>query len=394
MNALRWIVPAAVVMATGVGARAGDQILVPGKPALTQSVVDEHRVFVEWVFNRKLNETLRPAHKDYYVARWRSVDPEVRSGMLQAAESWKKRGQLSLSEQAWSRTWARATLLHELCVIDDPALYNALATFDKSDRPRHDPDRDKVLVPGSSLTQRVVDQVSEYIEWALAVELTRREGIVLQEFLIDEVKRGDKQAIHNTMGCVRMWERVSRLSASDQRLVQAAYSPPFVAALKVSKDKCDRWLLGIYQAAYPVLAIGDPPLTRFTSDAQAELFCFQHNQAVGKQVWVADRAFKDSYAQRTAAAYAQAGAAEKRQMQHAALDWQVWRAVWPAYSETQRNEWRMKWAKLYQPLNLQAPTASTPEERLRTEMQLNGIRHSMWMGVLQSQYRSTFPWTR
>lgn len=392
MRAVRLIVPAALLVLLGVirPVRAADEVLVPGKPALTQSAVDQDRDLMEWVFDQKMNEKLGEAHKRYFVALWKNKDEAGRTAYLQGLEGWSKIRQRSHLDQVWVRTQMRAGLLVELCWFDDPTLFDGLLALDRvsGGRPA-DPDQDKVLVAGTALTRGAVDQFREFVEWAFDLKLTRAQSAAVQDLLIDEARRADKKALEGSLTVVRFWSRLSQLNATDQRLVRAVDFPNLVAGLGSSEDRTDRWLFALYQSAYPVLAEGDPPLTRWSTDAHAELFCFQNNQVAGKEVWVADRAFKDSYGKRLAAAYQKADAAGKQQLAEGALQWETLQAVWPNLSEEEQRTLRTHWAEVYKPLNIKPPTATTLDEARRKaeqaklEAELERIRHQSVMDSIR-----------
>lgn len=391
MKAHRLTVLAAllVLLSAVCPVRSADAILVPGNPALTQREVDQERAYLEWVLGLKMSEQTRTLHQRALVADWKEWDRDSRSRFLQGVETWSKMGRASGFDDAWRRTHNRGPVLLSIC--SKPDLFDALLALDlpSGGAPPADPDRDRVLVPGSALTRGVVDQFSELIEWLFDLELTRVQGAALQELLIDEVKRGDKPAQEGTLSSIRFWGRVGRLNATDRRLVRAAYVPEFVANLPGTKDKTDRWLLSVYQSAYPALTAGDSPLTRWDTDAYAEMFCFQNNQAAGKEVWVADRGFKDSYGKRLAAAYPKASAAEKAQMTQGRSQWETWRAVWPSVSEEDQGKWRTRWAEMYKPVEAKPLTAATVDEARRKAEQaklaaeLEQIRHETVMDIIK-----------
>src|SRR5262249_49004695 len=112
--------------------------------------------------------------------------------------------------------------------------------------------------------------ICEWLEWALDLELTRTQAAALQDLLIDEAKRRDKKALEGTLSLVRFWSRASRLNETDRRLIRAWYHPQIVAALTSSQDKTDRWVFSLYRSAYPALAVGQPTVTRWDTDAYAE----------------------------------------------------------------------------------------------------------------------------
>jgi hypothetical protein len=391
MKALRLTVPAALLVLLGVvcPARSADAVLVPGDPALTQNAVDQDRAFTEWVLGLKMSEPLRTLHQRAVVADWNGWDRDARSAYLQGVANWSKMGRLSSLDDTWLRTQNRGAVLLRLGQLPDPGLFDGLLALDlASGGPPPDPDRNRVLVPGTALTKGALERFSQWVEWAFDRELTRAQGAAVQDLLLDEARRGDKAALEGSLSMARFWGRVGRLNETDRRLIRAAFHPQLVAALAGSQDKTDRWLFGLYQSAYPVLAAGEPSLTRWNADASAEMFCFQYNQAAGKEVRVADRAFKDSYAKRLAAAYEKASDAEKAQLTQGRAKWETLRAVWPALAEDDRRELRRRWADTYKTVEIKPPATTTLDdarrqaERAKLDAELERIRHETVMSII------------
>src|SRR5439155_10191131 len=118
----------------------------------------------------------------------------------------------------------------------------------------------RVIVPGTALTRGAVDRVTELVEWLFDLELTKAQGAALRELLIDEARRGDREALEGTLSLARIWGRVARLNGTDRRLVRAELLPQCVVDMTSpagADDKTNRWLLALYQSAYPALAAAD-----------------------------------------------------------------------------------------------------------------------------------------
>jgi hypothetical protein len=394
MKALRLTVPVALLMLLGVvrPAWSADTVLVPGDPALTQSTVDQERANLEWVLDLKMSEKMRTLHRSSLVADWKGWDRDARAGFLQGVGSWSKVERLTSLDNIWLRTQSRGGVLLWLCRKPDPGLYDGLLALDlASGGPPANPDRNRVLVPGTALTRGAVERVTELFEWLFDLELTKAQGAALRELLIDEARRGDKEALEGTLSLARIWGRVARLNVTDRRLVRAEFLPQYVADMTSpagAGDKTNRWLLALYQSAYPALAAGEPPLTRWQTDAHAEMFCFHKNQVAGKEVWVADRAFKDSYAKRLAAAYEKGSAAQKEKLTRGLLQWETLRAAWPMWSDDERRQLRDKWAVAHKPVGIKPPAATTLDdarrqaEQAKLDAELERIRHETVMSII------------
>jgi hypothetical protein len=386
MRAFRPSIPATLLLLGAVcTVRAADTVLVPGDPPLTQSVVDQDRASLEWSLNLKMSEPVRALHQRRLAADWKEWDRDARVSRLRGLESWSKLGRLGNLETTYRRMQGRAGVLQHLCWAPDPALYEALLALDlASGGAPTDPDRDRVLVPRTPLTNGTVDQLAGLVEWLFDLELTRTQAAALQGLLIDEARRGDREALEGSLTQARVWGRVARLNETDRRLLRAVVLPQYAAGLAGSSDKTDRWLFALYQSANPALTAGDSPLTRWHTDATAEMFCFHNNQVAGKQEWTADRAFKEEWGKREAAAYEKASAARKQSMLQEPLRWECLRAIWPTLAEADQQQLRGQWAAVYKPLNLKSPTATLDAARRKAEQAmlnaaLEKLRHDSVM---------------
>jgi hypothetical protein len=73
---------------SSAGARAGDEVLVPGDPPLTRSVADRKIDFWEWVFARQLDERRREELRRLEADEWKQRDKEWKARWVHFLDAW------------------------------------------------------------------------------------------------------------------------------------------------------------------------------------------------------------------------------------------------------------------------------------------------------------------
>jgi hypothetical protein len=424
MKAFHVIVLAATALIAVARNGRSDDVPSP-EPILTRETLEQARAVTEWVFGRKLTGVLRETHDRQLAGAWNQMPADARRQYLQLLEQALSAGQLNKIDQEWLRTTWRPSLLLWLCALEDPSLFNSLVADQKGRVARPaTADLEQPLVPGTPLTRRVVERATQFVEWLFDLKLSRTQVSLLTQLLIEEAQGGDERAIQGTLELARLADRVMRLGKIDKELARAAYLPGYAAALEGAEDPIDLWLLRLYQSRFPVLVDGQPTLTRFSSDAHAELYCFLVNQVAGKEALTPDRTFKDDYANWLAGVYSQADAAEREQWLAGPLMWASIKVQWSNLAEPERQAMRTQWSPQYslaaransgngsgsfdlhaalrqadrivrdgremrsrdssQPARANSGRDSDPYGRLADEMRDSAIRHTMMMNLLNS----------
>jgi hypothetical protein len=139
--------------------------------------------------------------------------------------------------------------------------------------------RDKVLVPGYlPLTQEMVDLYREMWEWYCDIRLTAPQGRQYQQACISYWKKRpaiyyNQYALTNYRTVEREWRGIRNLAKADQARRRLEVREKWMSATRKDNDALSRFLTSVYDAAYkgggtrnPILAAGDPPLTRAMID--------------------------------------------------------------------------------------------------------------------------------
>jgi hypothetical protein len=117
------------------------------------------------------------------------------------------------------------------------------------------------------------------------------------------------------------------------------------------------------------LAPGNPPLTREVSDVVAEFMAFMITEATGKPL-LADRQFKDYWAQILAAKYGTRSAVEQERLSHIPTHWATVRLDWAQKKEEERAKMREEYREFLK----QATIASTTQEQVEAEKSLQALQ--------------------
>src|SRR5262245_37307942 len=97
MNAGWWKVPARLAALLGIAeaARAADEVVVPGQPALTRRALDQAREGVEWALGREMSASARALYERQHIAGWKEMDAEARAAHLKGVEHWAQSARLA-----------------------------------------------------------------------------------------------------------------------------------------------------------------------------------------------------------------------------------------------------------------------------------------------------------
>ena len=205
----------------------------------------------------------------------------------------------------------------------------------------------EILVPGEPpLTQQIVDDQADVIEWLVDVPLTAAQRAWVRDQVVAEWKRKDRPEMEKTLGVARMRAQLADLSPPQRDYAREQMLPGAVAQWRAEpNDPASRTLLSIYESARQPIAPGDPPLTRRVTDASLDALYFMASQVEGRKVEPTAQQ-KDAWARAVAGHYAALPDEQKRAIAQAPLLWAGLRAVWPEAPEAQRQEMKARFAQM------------------------------------------------
>jgi hypothetical protein len=213
------------------------------------------------------------------------------------------------------------------------------------------------------LTEEMIGRFAEFFEWAFAMRLTNDQVNVLRKYSVDvwnKQSQSDKDAIVNV---VQLQIELSKADPQQLAVVRANYEPQVLEAMrKQPNEPMAVWVLAVYASSHKVLASGNPPLTRQTSDAFVEALFFMLGEVQGKRDEVPDARMKNDWATVLTGAYPRMNDALKQQIAAMPLFIAQMRLNWPKLPETQKAKYRSAWAEAVKTL-LPAPAPATASNR-------------------------------
>jgi hypothetical protein len=227
-------------------------------------------------------------------------------------------------------------------------------------------------IPGSPpLTVEMVQKASKFMEWLLDAPLTVEERNQFRDSVVQSWKSGNQEEIRSMLSVIQFTDQLSTKAPRDQELYRQALQSKVIAEVRAQPpSNLSRWVLNIYDSAHKPLAPGNPPLTRQTVDAYAEMMSFMLEQAMGSKVYTADRAFKDALAQMLTARYSQFDAQQRVSMAQIPLEWASMQAKWPQLSVVEQQNLRLQWRSSLLPAQTAAANAnSSSEQQLSNQVQ-------------------------
>jgi hypothetical protein len=176
----------------------GHQVLASGNPPLTKALADRMADYWEWVLGIRLGERERRELLQFQIAQWAQRDAAWKRNWITVIPAWwTTMANLGPVERTLLRVQARTNVLAE--IRGDPA-----EPFNRWRHARyqaaHNPggEMNPILVAGSvPLTQDMVTQYAEFVEWRWRLQLTglgAQQRQQLQQLVVADWRRGDEAA--------------------------------------------------------------------------------------------------------------------------------------------------------------------------------------------------------
>jgi hypothetical protein len=220
----------------------------------------------------------------------------------------------------------------------------------------------QVLVRGNPpLTEEMIGRFAEYFEWAFDVRLTNDQVNVLRKYSVDVWNKQSKSDMDAIVNVVQLQIELSKADRQQLAVVRANYEPQVLEAMRQQPNEpMAVWALAVYASSHKILAAGNPPLTRQTSDAFVEALFFMLGEVQGKRDEVPDARMKNDWAAALTSAYPRMADALKQQIATMPLFIAQMRLSWPSLPEPQKAKYRSVWAEAVKSLlPAPAPAASS-----------------------------------
>ena len=188
------------------------QVLAAGNPPLTQGLADRMADYWEWALDVRLAERERRELQQFYVAMWAQRDAAWKQSWITVIPAWwTSMASLGPVERTLLRVGVRTKVLAE--IRQNPAEpFNRwrVAIYQASHRPGGE--MNPVLVSGAvPLTQDMVTQYCEFVEWRWRLQLTglgAQQRQQLQQFLIADWRSGGENARRAVLADLAWWQDV------------------------------------------------------------------------------------------------------------------------------------------------------------------------------------------
>ena len=219
----------------------------------------------------------------------------------------------------------------------------------------------QVLVTGNPpLTEEMIGRFAEFFEWAFDVHLTNDQCNVLRTYSVDIWNKQTKSDMDAIVNVVQLQIELSKADRKKLAVVRASYEPQVLESMrKQPNEPMAVWALAVYESSHKVLAAGNPPLTRQTSDAYLEAVFLMLGEVQGKRDEVPDEQLKNEWAAAMTSSYERMPDAMKQQIATMPLFVAQMRLNWPTMPEPEKAKYRSAWAQALKPLlPAPAPAAS------------------------------------
>lgn len=204
-----------------------------------------------------------------------------------------------------------------------------------------------ILVPGPRpLTQQVVNELTDFVEWMIEVPMTQQQRQRMREILVAEWKTAKPAELDGVEEFQKARRQLAEMPPAKRELARQAMQPQALEDWRKQTDDLPRMIVEIYDAAHKPIAAGVPPLTRQASDAGLELLYFMACQTLGGQEVRPDATAKDEWARRMIAEYPKADAKTRQSIAQMPAAWAGVRYAWAELPEAKRREARESWAAM------------------------------------------------
>jgi hypothetical protein len=230
-------------------------------------------------------------------------------------------------------------------------------------------------------SQQVVDQTCDFLEWALDLQMTAGQRDHAKTLLADLWKKKDHKAIGTIEEILEARAKLVGLQPDARAKAQVQVQTAMLDALhKGTQDAASKWLLAVYDSAHTSLVTGDPPLTRQSVDALAELLGFLYGEAGNGKPIAIDAKYEDSLASGLVEHWRDLPEATRRSLGQVPAYWAAIRVQWAAMPEGDRKKLRAQWAKSLAP----PKAAGKSPQSLAMQIYAEKTRHELAMHAIDA----------
>jgi hypothetical protein len=252
MNCSHSVVALTVVtmLAGQTTGRCADRVLVPGRPPLTQGMVDLDNDVTELLLDFPLRGEERLKAEQTLIEEWKGKSQAERQQWAKDVSAWAKLPTWRSYKRHLQRTLLRPILLANLTkpTASERGRW-LLGLYEAACQPGSA--RNPVLVAvDPPLTQLVVDRYGDFLE--IMVDLSMSGGFsaaqrqVLQQYLVKKWKDMSAEDRADLLADMKEWYDAAAAGADAQRNCISAMRPKLLAQYRVAlDDPLSQWLLQI-----------------------------------------------------------------------------------------------------------------------------------------------------
>ena len=319
---------------------APDSVVAEGNPPLTESMVTRFTNFQSWLFEIPFTPQQREKIRNILVKDW--SDPKEIKNDLQWLSMAATIGTANLETREFIRIDLQEMVLKDLRADkNNPDSQWWVANYDQARRP---------IAPGNPpLTESMVSHYITFTAWLLEIPLTQPLKDRMRALLLEDWT--DPRRVENDVAVLKFQREMAGLKNGEleRQYKRTAVQGNVLNAMRADKGSPEAQLLvPAYEAAHPLIAAGNPPLTRQASDAWVELFCFVHNQSSGPKAEVTD-ALKDAFARELAANWAGYSPQDRTFYAQMPRELAAVRLVWATGTDADRQKILAKWQPIVNP---------------------------------------------
>ena len=313
-----------------------DAVIFHGNPPLTEGMVTLYANFDTWMLEIPSSAQNRDLVRAKLLKDWK--DPAQIKGdmwLLDFANSLMTKTPEEREFIRWDIQWTTLGSIRA-----DSSSYGKwmVAAYEQTHRP---------IAPGNPpLTESLISRFTTFFCWALEIPYSSTAALIdaiplqqaLRNTLIEDWQKPAE--IKSDMNFLNWQVSMAHVTPEQREYARISAQPFLLKQLRADKRSlAAQRLAAAYDAAHPVIAAGNPPLTRQAVDAFTEFMCFTQVQGGGSQL-DCSAALKDGNARELAKTFRTLSVAQQKELTEMPQNWALLQLGWAMAPEADRQKMR------------------------------------------------------